>query len=91
MRLYFYALGSGQDLLLLLQVSADDHGHVDWIFLEAILGMNQMATAVTYSSDLRGDHATARNLTCRFLLILRMLCCSRKLFSRAKRLCWSSS
>lgn len=30
-------------------------------------------------------------LTCRFLLILRMLCCSRNLFSRAKRLCWSSN
>lgn len=34
---------------------------------------------------------TVCSLTCRFLLILRMLCCSRKLFSRAKRLCWSSS
>lgn len=33
----------------------------------------------------------SRGPTCRFLLILRMLCCSRKLFSRAKRLCWSSS
>lgn len=30
-------------------------------------------------------------LTCRFLLIFRMLCCNRKLLSRAKRLCWSSS
>lgn len=31
------------------------------------------------------------NRSCRFLLILRMLCCSRKLLSRAKRPCWSSS
>lgn len=36
-RVYFGTLRSGQDLLLLLQVSGDDHGHVDRIFLEPIL------------------------------------------------------
>lgn len=34
---YFSTLCSGQDLLLLLQVSGDDHGHADWVLLEAIL------------------------------------------------------
>lgn len=34
---------------------------------------------------------TSCPLTCRFLLIFRILCCSRNLFSRAKRLCWSSN
>lgn len=34
---YFSTLGSGQDFLLLLQVSGDDHGHADRVFLEAIL------------------------------------------------------
>lgn len=34
---YLHALRIGQDLLLLLQVSGNDHGHVDGVFLKPIL------------------------------------------------------
>lgn len=34
---YLDALGGGQNLLLLLQVPGDDHGHADRIFLEPVL------------------------------------------------------
>lgn len=50
----------------------------------------QHTVATAWSNATKKIKSKCR-LTCRFLLILRMLCCSRNLFSRAKRLCWSSN
>lgn len=86
-RLYICTLHGGQDLLLLLQVFGDDHGHVDWIFLEPILERRRPDFRQYQNNDKKGSEEGDCALTCRFLLILRMLCWSRKLLSRAKRLC----
>lgn len=86
---HLHALRLSQDVLLLFQVPGDNHGHVDRILLEPILERER--TAVKWRRRLPGVGGVGGTRTCRFLLIFRMLCCSRKLFSSAKRLCWSSS
>lgn len=50
---YLGALCTGQDLLLLLQVSGDDHGHVDRIFLEPVLWKQTQVSAQTAPQGLQ--------------------------------------
>lgn len=56
---YFSTLGSGQYLLLLLQVSGDDHGHADRVFLEAIL--ERPPTQFITNNEIYGNATQAGN------------------------------
>lgn len=56
---YLDALGGGQNLLLLLQVPGDDHGHADRIFLEPVLERERVYIQ-SLSPDWTEHHAQSK-------------------------------